>query len=102
MRLRPNWSRTVEPEASPPLRCCCPRNHGGPLRSAGRLVALDSREQLDDGLADLVGSAPSFWSTWAATPSPSRIRPRRMLGADVVVAELQGLRSDNSRTFLAR
>ena len=37
-------------------------------------------------------SAPSFTSTCAATPSPSRIRPEQdVLGADVVVAELQCL-----------
>ena len=37
-------------------------------------------------------SAPSFTSTCAATPSPSRIKPEEdVLGADVVVAELQRL-----------
>ena len=37
-------------------------------------------------------SAPSFTSTWAATPSPSRMRPEEdVLRPDVVVAELQRL-----------
>ncbi len=48
-------------------------------RRSGGLLALVPVQQLDDLLAHTrFGSAPSLTRTWAATPSPSRIRPSRM------------------------
>ena len=41
-------------------------------------ATLVAAQQLDDLLADARQSAPSLTSTCAATPSPSRISPRRM------------------------
>ena len=72
VRLRPNWSRTSElegasddepPVAEPDAADSLPWK---PLSSW--MTCWRTR----------LRSAPSFWRTWAATPSPSRISPSRM------------------------
>jgi hypothetical protein len=65
VRFRPNWSRTVDPwgVASPGAASLPPVY---PDRSW--MTCWRTRFR----------SAPSFCRTWAATPSPSRIKPRRM------------------------
>ena len=46
-------------------------------------LALVAGEQLDDLLADLVEVGAEATSTCAATPSPSRMRPRRMCSVPI-------------------
>ena len=85
MRLRPNWSRTSEPDG-------LPSPAGPPVRRLALLRAGVAGEQLDDLLADarevgaelhedLRGDAFAFADQ----------AEEDVLGADVVVAELQRL-----------
>ena len=76
VRLRPNWSSTSDPEALlsplPPGEVVAfspdPDPWGPPNPDRSWITCWRTRDK----------SAPSLTSTWAATPSPSRIRPRRM------------------------
>ncbi|GIU92102.1 MAG: hypothetical protein KatS3mg011_1008 [Acidimicrobiia bacterium] len=73
VRFRPNWSSTVEPwldcsrdEPVAVPAAVCSSAAWGPDRSWMTVWRT------------FCSSAPSFWRTWAATPSPSRINPSRM------------------------
>ena len=71
VRLRPNWSSTSDDEgASAPLPAGAPE--------AGLSLPWKPDSSWITCWRTRLRSAPSFCSTWAATPSPSRIRPSRM------------------------
>jgi len=60
------------------LRCAGRRGSAGGGLATLALAALVTGEQLMTCWRTRLRSAPSLTSTWAATPSPSRMRPRRM------------------------
>ena len=68
VRFRPNWSSMTEADGAAP---------GGAPAAAGSLPGEPASSRITCRRT-LPGSAPSLTSTWAATPSPSRIRPSRM------------------------
>ena len=68
VRLRPNWSSMREADGAVT---------GGAPAAAGSLPGEPASSWITCWRT-LAGSAPSLSSTWAATPSPSRIRPSRM------------------------
>jgi len=93
-KFRPNWSSKAT------RRAIGTRGTG---RGRRTLTSLVAREKLDDLLADTgqVGAQADEdlgGDTLALAHEPEQ----HVLGADVVVAELQRLRRDSSRTFFAR
>ena len=82
MRLRPNWSRTSEVDGAPSAGAA-----GG-----GGLLALVAGEQLDDLLADPVEVGAELDQHLGGDALALADQAEQdVLGADVVVAELQGL-----------
>ena len=69
VRLRPNWSRTIEDDGVLPVS-------GAPDVAAS--LPWKPLSSCRTWLRTRFRSAPSLTSTCAATPSPSRMRPSRM------------------------
>ena len=72
VRLRPNWSSTSEDDGA-----SAPEADDEAPDDADSLPWKPESSWMTCWRTRL-RSAPSFCSTWAATPSPSRIRPSRM------------------------
>ena len=82
VRLRPNWSRTSEVDG----------RALGRAAGRGRLLALVAREQLDDLLADAVEVGAELHQDLGGDALALADQAEQdVLGADVVVAELQRL-----------
>ena len=85
VRLRPNWSSTSEPLAAARLPC-------GPGALAFALAALVARQQLDDLLTDAAQVGAELHEHLGGDALALADEAEEdVLGADVVVAELQGL-----------
>ena len=72
VRFWPNWSSTSEDDGASPL----PLLEDEP--DAADSLPWKPESSWMTCWRTRLRSAPSFCSTWAATPSPSRIRPSRM------------------------
>ena len=92
VRLRPNWSSTSEPDASPWAPCEAAGAGGLPGLLAGAAGALVAGEELDDLLAHArqVGAELHEHLGGDALALPDEPE-EDVLGADVVVAELERL-----------
>ena len=89
VRLRPNWSSTVEPLGAPSL---LPPGRSAGMGATGLVLALDAGQQLNDGLADLVEVGAELLEHLGGDALPfSDQAEEDVLGSDVVVAELERL-----------
>ncbi len=95
VRFRPNWSRMVEPDAAR-LPSTARRR---PLElPAGLLVGLRAGEELNDRLADLRQVGAELLEDLSGYPFAFADQAEEnVLGADVVVAELQGFAQARAR-----